>query len=198
MNQGSEEWLGWRSKGLGSSDASVVMGIDPYRSREDLFLDKTGRGKPVTVNEAMRLGIKFEGSARALLYFEFGFEFEPHICNHPDLPFIRASLDGYTDEKSLLAEIKYMGLKNFEKIQETQWPLDHHYPQVQHQLLAKGLKEAVYVPYTLAPCKSKIDKIQFVPIVRNESYINNQLLPALITFWNEVTSWIEENQPKKL
>lgn len=193
MDQGSPVWHQWRGKGLGSSDASVVMGIDPYRTREDLLLDKTGRGKPVQVNEAMRLGSRFEGAARALLYFEFGFEFEPAICNHPDFPYIRASLDGLSPDGERLCEIKYMGQKNFDKIKETQWPLDHHYPQVQHQLLAKGLKEAVYAPYTLAKCKTKIENIQSVVVVRNDQYINDQLLPALQNFWGEVTEWIKNN-----
>lgn len=198
MKQGSQEWLEWRKKGIGASDASVVMGIDPYRTRDDLFLEKTGRGVPMKKNRAMDFGNQFEGAARALLFFERGHDFEPYFLSHPDLPWLRASLDGFNEDQRLLAEIKYLGVKNFELIQLTQSPLKHHFPQVQQQLLVTGFKDAVYVPYTLTKNQKAIDKIQFVNILRDDRYINEELLPALTTFWDEVTTWITKNQSNEL
>ena len=42
-----EEWLQLRRKGIGGSDASVIMGKNPYRSILQLWEEKTGK-LPVT------------------------------------------------------------------------------------------------------------------------------------------------------
>ena len=36
-----EEWLELRKKGIGGSDASIVCGINKYKSPVELWLDKT-------------------------------------------------------------------------------------------------------------------------------------------------------------
>ena len=42
-NMPYEDWLEWRKKGIGGSDASVVCGISRYKSPVELWLDKTGQ-----------------------------------------------------------------------------------------------------------------------------------------------------------
>ena len=37
-----EEWLNWRKKGIGGSDVAAVLGISPWKTRRDLFYEKTG------------------------------------------------------------------------------------------------------------------------------------------------------------
>jgi putative phage-type endonuclease len=49
-----------RAKGIGSSDAPVILGVDPFRTPHDLWLQKTGRVPPVEENDAMRLGSVLE------------------------------------------------------------------------------------------------------------------------------------------
>ena len=44
-----EEWLELRRNGIGGSDASVVMGKNPWRSIQQLWEDKTGK-TPVLEN----------------------------------------------------------------------------------------------------------------------------------------------------
>lgn len=36
------EWLEYRRKGLGGSDAAAVLGVSPFRTARDLYYDKTG------------------------------------------------------------------------------------------------------------------------------------------------------------
>ena len=38
-----EEWLAVRKQGLGSSDAAAAVGLNPYKSQVELWLEKTGR-----------------------------------------------------------------------------------------------------------------------------------------------------------
>lgn len=41
-----EEWLRWRTKGIGGSDVSVIAGVNPFRSIFQLWLEKTGQVEP--------------------------------------------------------------------------------------------------------------------------------------------------------
>ena len=54
-----KKWLSLRNKGIGGSDAGTIMGINPYRSRLSLWMEKTGQKEPddLTENEAVEMGI---------------------------------------------------------------------------------------------------------------------------------------------
>lgn len=55
-----EKWLELRRTGLGGSDAAVVVGLSPYRSKIELWADKTNRLPDKEDNEAMRVGRDLE------------------------------------------------------------------------------------------------------------------------------------------
>lgn len=38
-----EEWLKYRTQGIGGSDVSIIAGINPFRSAHQLWLEKQGR-----------------------------------------------------------------------------------------------------------------------------------------------------------
>ena len=38
-----EDWLAVRKQGIGSSDAGAAVGLNPYKSQLELWLEKTGR-----------------------------------------------------------------------------------------------------------------------------------------------------------
>jgi len=45
------EWLKAREMGIGGSDASAVVGMNPYKTNIDLFEEKTGRIIPEDISE---------------------------------------------------------------------------------------------------------------------------------------------------
>lgn len=52
-----------RSRHIGSSDAAAILGLDPWRSAYDVWLEKTGKLQPSeTVNEAAEIGTMIEDS----------------------------------------------------------------------------------------------------------------------------------------
>lgn len=55
-----EGWLAERRTGIGGSDAAAVLGISPWRTPVDVWLDKTGRAGPQPETEAMRIGTELE------------------------------------------------------------------------------------------------------------------------------------------
>ena len=50
------DWLEYRKQGIGGSDASVVCGINRYKSPVELWLDKTGQLPPQEAGEAAYWG----------------------------------------------------------------------------------------------------------------------------------------------
>lgn len=55
-----EEWLAFRRTGIGGSDAACVMGLNPWRSRLELYADKKGMVPDKEDTEAMRIGRDLE------------------------------------------------------------------------------------------------------------------------------------------
>lgn len=56
-----EEWLRYRKRGIGGSDAGAVCGVNPYRSALEVYLDKTSENVMEKAdNEAMRQGRELE------------------------------------------------------------------------------------------------------------------------------------------
>ena len=42
-NLTKEEWLKYRTQGIGGSDVSVIAGMNPFKSAYTLWLEKTGQ-----------------------------------------------------------------------------------------------------------------------------------------------------------
>lgn len=55
-----EQWLEYRRSGIGGSDASTIVGLNPYNSPYYLFCDKMGALPEKEDNEAMRQGRDLE------------------------------------------------------------------------------------------------------------------------------------------
>ena len=36
-----DEWLNWRRKGIGGSDAATILGVSPFATARDLYYDKS-------------------------------------------------------------------------------------------------------------------------------------------------------------
>lgn len=91
-----KEWLEWRKKGIGGSDAGAICGMNKYRSPIAVYLDKTADEvveKPM--NEAMRLGHDFEDYVKTRWMEETGKKAvrENYMLQHDDYPWMLADID---------------------------------------------------------------------------------------------------------
>lgn len=57
-----EEWLRLRRHGIGGSDALAVLGLDPWKTRMEVYLDKTGTAPDRDQSDRMRWGQIVEDS----------------------------------------------------------------------------------------------------------------------------------------
>ena len=67
------EWLEERKKGIGGSDASVIMGLNPYKTTVDLWKEKTGRivAEDISAKEYVKYGTLAEAYLRELFKLDF-------------------------------------------------------------------------------------------------------------------------------
>ncbi len=91
-----EDWLEHRRLGIGGSDASVVCGINKYKSPVELWMDKTGQIPPQEAGEAAYWGTQLESIVRAEFTKRTGIEVtKPDvILQSEEHPFMLANLDG--------------------------------------------------------------------------------------------------------
>jgi putative phage-type endonuclease len=133
-----EPWLAWRAKGLGSSDAPVVLNGKHFRrDRAALWREKVGLGERGEENWAMARGKRLEPEARALYERLMGYPCPPACGVHDRHPWLKASFDGWNAEYRVLLEIKAPGKADHEAALAGEVPSKYH-AQLQHQILVTG------------------------------------------------------------
>jgi putative phage-type endonuclease len=180
MEQGSNEWLAWRRKGIGASESAVLLGLDPYgKTPYKLWLEK--QGGPAEDTEAapglFQRGHETEAMVRAALELENGVDYPPALFEHPEFPFIRASLDGWGPEGTSPrgVEIKMVGAKALNE------PIPpHHQVQMQHQMLVTAQDSWLYVRHSEGTTQ------QFT--VKADPQVQTRILSACWEFWDRVTT----------
>ena len=100
-----EEWLKNRSRGIGGSDISAVVGLNPYKTNVDLWMEKTGQITPEDISEKdyVKYGTEAECHLRELFKLDFPQYAVDYVENNSftnqKYPWAVASLDGWlTDE----------------------------------------------------------------------------------------------------
>lgn len=99
-----DEWLENRKKGIGGSDAAAILGISPFKTNVDLWLEKTGQKEPddISNEEKVKYGHDAEDPLRTLFMLDHPdyelFHDEHMILQNTKYPFMQASLDGELTE----------------------------------------------------------------------------------------------------
>ena len=99
-----DEWLENRKKGIGGSDAAAILGISPFKTNVDLYLEKTGQKIPEDISdeEKVKYGHDAEDPLRILFMIDHPeyelFHDEYMILQNTTYPFMQASLDGELTE----------------------------------------------------------------------------------------------------
>ena len=95
-NMPYEEWLEYRKRGIGGSDAAVVCGISRYKTPVELWMEKTNQLPPQEAGEAAYWGTQLEGLVRAEFTKRTGIDVARvnQILQSETHPFMLANLDG--------------------------------------------------------------------------------------------------------
>ena len=95
-NMSKDDWLQWRKRGLGGSDASIVCGLNRYKSPVELWMEKTGQIEPKLAGEAAHWGTLLEPLIREEFVQRTGLQIREDnaMLQHSEYPFMLANLDG--------------------------------------------------------------------------------------------------------
>ncbi len=187
-----DQWLDVRRSGIGSSDAAAAVGLNPYKSQLELWMEKTGRGAalpqvdPNDESSPMYWGTLLEPIVAAHYTKRTGNRVRRvnAVLQHPTNPWMLANLDrevmGSADVAIL--ECKTAGI-NGARLWKEGVP-DYVHLQVMHQLAVTG-KQAADVAVLICG-----QDLQIIRIQRDEEQIQ-QLIRLERAFWEYVEKDIQ-------
>ena len=152
LEHNSPEWLAFRQHGIGGSDASAVLGVNPWKSNEELWEEKVGERAPkvITGNHAVQYGKDAEELLTALFALDFP-EFQVNLVKSTVFSadgFMFASLDGELTERESgrkgILEVKTADI--FSSMSKERWANkipQNYYIQILHYLIVTGYDFAV-------------------------------------------------------
>lgn len=144
-----EEWLENRKNGLGGSDSSAVLGISPFKTNIDLWLEKTGQkeSEDISSKDKVKYGHEAEDPLKTLFMLDHPeyelFHDEFMILRSNKYPFLQASLDGELTEiatgRKGIYEGKTTEIMNKKMLDEWKNGIpNHYYTQCLHYLIVTG------------------------------------------------------------
>lgn len=144
VEQGSPAWLELRQTKITATDTATIMGLNPFKTRQELWLEKLGLKNPQPLNEKMREGQILEEKARIYINEHLETDFKPVVLLSNSHSFMMASLDGM-DSSGKILEIK-CGVKSYKQILEGYIP-EYYIAQMQKQMYVADAGYCRYLCY---------------------------------------------------
>jgi putative phage-type endonuclease len=192
LDQNTSDWLAWRTGGVGASDAPIVLGVSPWKTREELLAEKRaslGRARPgryeKPMSAMMARGKELEPEAVAWYAGLTGIVTGPLCCHHDEHEWIKASLDGWSESPRRILEVKCPGRSAHDSALAGEVP-DYYVPQLVHQALVTGCGRIDYVSYDPRR-RRRLDRFALVARRVTPAEVAF-LLDRLVEFWGEVTA----------
>lgn len=184
---GRDQWLEVRKGGIGSSDAAAAVGLCPYKSQLELWMEKTGRteanGEEPGMDSPMFWGTLLEP------YVAVAYQQKTNrrarrvnaVLQHPTFPFMLANIDR---EVIGSPDVQILECKTAGEFGSRLWKYgvpEYVQLQVQHQLAVTG-KAAADVAVLLCGQRLEIHRID-----RDEDVIA-RLIVLETRFWEYVVA----------
>ena len=176
------DWLEYRKQGIGGSDASVVCGINRYKSPVELWMEKTDQMPSQEAGEAAYWGTQLEPFVRAEFTKRTGIEVihTMQLLQSEEHPFMLANLDGICDVPDVGKCIFEAKTASAYKASEWEDTIpDEYMLQVQHYMAVTGYA-GTYIAVLIG---GNTFKWKFVE--RDEELIS-MLIELESAFWNHV------------
>ena len=138
------DWLKWRTKGIGGSDASVIAGINPYKSVYQLWKEKTGQIEPEEEeNDFTHFGTILEPIVKKEFMARTGLKVRAKrmLLQSSEYPFMLADLDGVINENGKMCIFEAKTASAYKQdVWENGVP-EAYLLQVQHYMAVTGAKK---------------------------------------------------------
>lgn len=184
-----DEWLEVRKHGIGSSDAAAAVGLNPYKSQLQLWMEKTGRDAdlpqpdPDDTTSPVYWGTLLEPIVAASYTKQTGRRVRKvnAVLQHPERPWMLANIDR---EVIGAGDVQILECKTAGEFGARLWKdgvPEYVQLQVQHQLAVTG-KHAADVAVLICGQQLQVHRIQ-----RDDDLIA-KLMMLQERFWHYVTS----------
>ena len=141
LNMDRNEWLEWRRRGIGGSDAAAVAGLNPWKSPIEVYLDKIGELPKQEDNEKMYWGRVLEDIVAKEFAKRTGKKVRRRnaILQHLEYEFMLANID-----RELVGEKVGLECKTTSEYTKDEWKDDkvpeQYILQCQHYMAVTGYK----------------------------------------------------------
>lgn len=189
-----EEWYKLRELGIGGSDASIILNENPYKTKLELFEEKSKRinAEDLSNNKSVQKGVLLEPLIRQMFAIENKETYEVLEDDNTyfsiEYPFMLANVDGLLINK---ATTEVIGLEIKTARVTKIWkeiPL-HYYIQCQHYMAVLGLKKFILVAYFTTGYNNEIRQYE---IERSDNDIK-YIIECEKIFYNDL---INDKEPK--
>lgn len=177
-----EDWLEYRKRGIGGSDASIVCGISRYKSPVQLWMEKTNQLHAQETGEAAYWGTLLESIVREEFTKRTGIEVRQvkQLLQSEEHPFMLANLDGVCEHPDYGPCIFEAKTASSFKMEEWENGIpDEYYLQVQHYMAVTGYRTA-YIAVLIGG-----NTFRWKLIERDEEMIS-MLIAFEAVFWDHV------------
>lgn len=189
-DMGREEWLLQRRTGIGGSDASVILGLNKYKTPFELWLEKTGQTDlEDTAGEAAYFGNALEDLVAKEFEIRSGKKVRRRneFLQHPEYSFITGNIDRKVVGESALLECKTASAYLSKEWEDDEIP-ESYIVQAQHYLGVTGYQKA-YMAVLIGG-----QRFVWKEIDRDQELID-MIFEAEIHFWNH---HVKQNIPPAL
>jgi putative phage-type endonuclease len=178
-----------RLKGIGGSEAGVILGFGYKKTPLDLWKIKTKEVDEPDLSHipAIATGIYFEDPVAQMIADRnpsWTVRHSNQTLWSKAYPFAFAHLDRTVNDgksRGIPLEIKTAGYDDHWGAEDTEDIPHYYYPQIQHQLAVTGKPYAYVGVFILTNRELRVYKI-----MRNDDYITNTLMTHEATFWEHV------------
>lgn len=183
-----EEWLQLRQKSIGGSDASVILGLNKWRSQYTLWADKQGLLSPTEDNEAMRVGRDLEQYVAERFCEATGKKVRRRnkMFLHDKYDFISANVDREIIGENAGLECKTTSVFAKSDFESGEIPL-YYYCQCMHYMAVMGYEKMYLAVLVLGKA------FYWFEIKRDEAEIE-ALISAEVDWWNNYI--LGDNKPE--
>ena len=176
-----DEWLELRRQGIGGSDAAAILGLNPWKTAMDVWLEKTGEftEDEEPGNEKMYWGNVLEDIVAREFAARTGLKVRRRnaILQHRKHHFMIANVDRLVIGRKAGLECKTTG-----QYSADDWAMgvpDYYIPQVQHYMAVTGY-QSWYVAVLIGG-----QEFRFFKLTRDNHFIK-ELIEAEHEFWQMV------------
>lgn len=187
-NLSREDWLSYRRKGIGGSDAAAIMGMSPFCTKRDLYYDKCGIQAVMDEEEdnwvAKEVGHRLEDLVAEIFSRKTGLNVYPirKMFRHPLYPFMLADVDFFielSDGSTGILECKTTNYNCQNKWANDSTPVNYEY-QGRHYMSVMNINKMYF-----ACLYGNNENEFFIRCMERDLDIEEDLIAEEEFFWKE-------------